>query len=92
MTRDFSPAMLRGFLHARAILRADLAGVPIKKARGQIAGETARVAKVRRKDVEAAMAGRLMAASERSRIWRAIGHITVDAGVVLTDDGGQCHA
>lgn len=89
MKRDYSPMMLRFFLQARAVLRADMAGVPIRKARGQIAGETARLAKVRRADVDAAMAGRLRGALPRARIWGALGHVTVDDGVLLTDDGGQ---
>lgn len=89
MRRDFSPQMLRFFLHARSVLRADIAGVPVKMARRQIAGETARIAKVRRADVDAAMTGRLCASMPRTRIWGALGHVTVDDGVLLTDDGGQ---
>ncbi|WP_133122831.1 hypothetical protein [Zhengella mangrovi] len=80
MTRDYSPAMLRFFLQARAFLRADLAGVPIRKARGQIAGETARVARVKRRQVEAAMSGRSVPAGEHARIWRALGHDVAEDG------------
>lgn len=88
---DFSPAMLRGFLQARVVIRAAERQIDAEIAEKQIARETADAAGEAVETVRQAMAGRLKRAGARAAIWAALGIFPADHGVMLTDNGGQMH-
>lgn len=67
---DFSPAMLRLMLEARAVLAADDSGLSTKK----YARQLAKAAGVHVRAVHFALAGRLWKAEPRAKIWACLGH------------------
>lgn len=90
---DFSPAMLRLFLRARAVnaafgLRGPDAATAARLSRAWLrksAGVTAKVFAL-------AWTGRLNSADARAKLWGALGIVPGDHRVRLTDDGGQADA
>lgn len=82
---DFSPAMLKAFLHARAIAREGFEPTPKGRlaARHDLAGEIMDVAGVGWSDVSDAFAGKLQDPGARAAIWAALGHFPSDFGIVL---------
>ncbi len=85
---DYSPAMLRGFLYARAIARDGFDGRPVH-ARSDLVAELMEQSGLPYSAVRAAFAGRLTDAAQRARLWAALGHHPCDHGIVLDDEGGQ---
>ena len=88
MITDFSPAMLKGFLHIRVTHEASVAMYP-----GRDAELVAKVALQQRadvtdKDFRLAWRGRLLAPAPRERLWRALGVPPALFGVTLVH-GGQ---
>jgi len=83
MKPDFSPEMLRFFLHAR--YRHSGSEAPAAKALNWLR----KAAGVDVYDMRAAIAGHLTRAKPRVRLWGALGHVVADHGITLTDDGGQ---
>lgn len=84
---EYSPAMLRLMLEARAVLAADDHGV----SRSDYAREVAQLSGVHIRAVHFAMSGQLRKAEQRARLWAVLGHFPFDFNLVLTDDGGQTH-
>lgn len=89
MTPDFSPAMLRLFLHGRCRLAHALAGKggygpAAKRERDRLR----RLAGITAAEMEFAWAGRLLDAGRRTRLWAVLGHFPADHGILLTH-GGQ---
>ena len=76
---EFSPAMLRLFLQARAVHEGSAARFSrrIRKAAGVTVAQ-----------FESAWTGRLKSPQPRSRLWGALGLVPADHGVMLTP-GGQ---
>lgn len=87
---EFSPAMLRGFLFARAITRDGFEGRPVH-ARSDLAGELMAQTGLAWSDIRAAFSGQLHDAGKRARLWAVLGHFPSDHGIILTDEGGQRH-
>lgn len=85
---EFSPAMLRGFLFARAIARDGFDGRPVH-ARADLAAELMQLSRLPYSAVRDAFAGRLCDAAQRARLWAVLGHHPCDHGIVLDDEGGQ---
>lgn len=83
---DFSPAMLKAFLHARAIAREGFEPTPKGRlaARHDLAGEIMDKAGVGWSDVSDAFAGRLFDPGKRAAIWAVLGHFPSDFGIVLS--------
>lgn len=87
---DYSPAMLRLFLRARAAHAAATArgqgrrAVAAKRYRD----DTRRLARVTVAEFDFAWMGRLLRPEPRTRLWAVLGHHPVDHGIVLTH-GGQ---
>ena len=87
---DYSPAMLRMFLHARAVLASALATGKADKAtatRKAKAGPR-HLARVTQEEFDLAWTGRLLAPEPRVRLWAVLGHFPGDHGIALTH-GGQ---
>lgn len=86
MRPDFSPAMLRLFVHARC-LHGVSSGIfkDIKAARAGLR----KAAGITLAAFDVAWSGRLNKADARLKLWGALGHVPADHGVILTDDGGQ---
>ncbi|HEV2502354.1 MAG TPA: hypothetical protein VGV39_04730 [Mesorhizobium sp.] len=84
---EYSPAMLRLHLIARAKLARDLR----RQTEKQYVREAARLSGVKVHVVRLALEGRLRKAEPRVRLWAALGHFPGLIGIVLTDDGGQHH-
>jgi hypothetical protein len=90
---DYSPKMLRLFLHAR--VRHAGSQAAIIDPRNRLSGEKAekrrirKVAGVTNVEFDMAWMGRKMLAAGRTRLWAALGQHPGDFGVLLTDDGGQ---
>lgn len=86
---DFSPDMLRFFLRARALVRADG-----KRGGGRVNALQAFKARMRREagvtaaELDLAWMGRLQSPLPRARLWAVLGHHPVDHGLMLTH-GGQ---
>ncbi|APH71427.1 hypothetical protein [Aquibium oceanicum] len=76
---EYSPAMLRLFLRARAVHEGSAA---------RFARRTRKAAKVTEAQFESAWTGRLTSPQPRSRLWGALGLVPADHGVMLTA-GGQ---
>lgn len=87
---DFSPAMLRLFLRARAVHAVGGARGAARRAAAlkRCRDETRRLAKVTAAEFDFAWMGRLCAPAPRARLWAVLGHHPSDFGVVL-DHGGQ---
>lgn len=87
---EFSPAMLRLFLHARC--RAAHAERPARCGYGVSArlekDRLRRLAGVTDNDMHMAWMGRLPTPEKRVRIWAVLGHFPTDFGIMLTH-GGQ---
>ncbi|MER2535504.1 MAG: hypothetical protein ABTQ31_10125 [Rhizobiaceae bacterium] len=79
MTPDFSPAMLKFFLRARAMHEGKPARARLRKA-----------ARVTVAEMDMAWMGRLERPDPRARLWGALGHVPADHGVML-NHGGQAH-
>jgi len=84
---EFSPAMLRLHLTARAML----ARIDDRHSAKEFARVLAKRAGVRLRSVQLAIDGRLKKADPRVRLWAALGHFPADFGIVLDDRGGQSH-
>ncbi|WP_044550295.1 hypothetical protein [Mesorhizobium japonicum] len=84
---EYSPTMLGLMLQACQVLAKDDHGLTAQK----FARQTATAAGVHVQSVQYALAGRLRKAESRVRLWALLGHFPADAGIVLTDDGGQIH-
>ncbi len=80
---EFSPAMLRLFLRARAVHEGSAE---------QFARRTRKAAKVTEAQFEMAWMGRLNSPQPRSRLWGALGLVPADHGVMLTPDGQSFEA
>lgn len=90
MKPDFSPAMLRDFLHLRvkAMVLIDYPSV------GKSGEKAARAALRKRSGLtrdqfDLAWSGRLKEGRARAKIWAALWVDPADFGLLLTDDGGQ---
>ncbi len=88
---DYSPQMLAFFLRARA---ADMRGredcsreIAARRERAALR----RLTKLTVAQLDLAWMGRLNRAGPRAALWAVLGHFPADAGIVLTDDGGQRH-
>lgn len=92
MTPDFSPRMLRLFLEARIVRAMMLDGLARAKARTAIFRGLGKAAGLPARTVEIAHGGHANSATTRVRLWAALGIFPADAGVRLTDDGGQVPA
>lgn len=90
MKPDFSPAMLRFFLRARA---AHAAAAKRGRSKREMAATACKVrlrrmAGITNAEFDMAWMGRLLRPEPRRRLWRALGHVPADYGVTLTH-GGQ---
>lgn len=87
---DYSPAMLRLFLRARALHAAASARSPARRAAAarRFRDETRRTARVTVAEFDFAWMGRLLRPEPRARLWAVLGHHPSDFGIVLTH-GGQ---
>lgn len=87
---DYSPAMLRLFLRARALHAA--ASTRTSRQRAVAAkryrDDTRRLAGVTVAEFDFAWMGRLLRPEPRVRLWAVLGHHPADHGIVLTH-GGQ---
>lgn len=85
MTPDFSPAMLKAFLHARAIARAEFARTEAEQiaARRRVADEMVELTGLPLSIVRAAFSGQLKDGGARAAIWAVLGHFPADHGIVL---------
>lgn len=88
---DFSPAMLKAFLHACAMAREGFEPTPKGRvaARHDLAGEIMDKAGVGWSDVNDAFAGRLSDPGKRAAIWAVLGHFPSDFGIVLGAEPAQ---
>lgn len=92
MTPEFSPAMLRLFLHGRCRLahalgsdvRAGTYGAAARRERDRLR----RLAGITATEMDFAWAGRLLDPGKRVRLWAVLGHFPGDHGILLTH-GGQ---
>lgn len=83
---DFSPAMLRLFLRARAVHALGGVRGPARRAAALKrckAGLRSR-AKITHAEFEFAWMGRLLSPVPRARLWAVLGHHPSDFGIVLT--------
>lgn len=93
---DYSPKMLRLFLHAR--VRFAGAEAALIEPRNRASGESAekrrirKAAKVTNNEFHMAWMGWLLSADDRTRLWAALGVYPEKFGVVLEDRGGQTPA
>lgn len=76
MKPDFSPAMLKAFLHARAIAREEFARDEAEQvaARKKLADELVTLTGLPLSMVRTAFAGRLTDAGARAAIWAVLDH------------------
>ncbi|MFC6491157.1 hypothetical protein [Nitratireductor sp. GCM10026969] len=90
MKPDFSPAMLRLFLRARAEFRVVDSGQPWRRTAKVKAfkAEMRKLARVTNHEFHFAWTGQLASPETRARIWAVLGHFPADHGVTLTH-GGQ---
>lgn len=88
---DYSPQMLAFFLRARAAERRGCEGCSREIAARRERAAMVRLAKLTAVQVDLAWMGRLNRAGPRAALWAVLGHFPADAGIVLTDDGGQRH-
>ena len=89
MVPDFSPTMLKAFLHVRvghAVRTAMRGGFDIERAERTALRQAAGVTKGEFWD---AWQGKLETVAPRLKLWAALGIVPGDLGVMLTDDGGQ---
>lgn len=90
---DYSPKMLRLFLHAR--VRFAGAEAAAFEPRNRASGERAekrrlrKAAKVTNNEFHMAWMGWLLSAADRTRLWAALGVYPADFGVVLENLGKQ---
>lgn len=86
MKPDFSPAMLKAFLYARAVAREEFARTEAEQiaARKRLADELVKVTGLPLSMVRAGMSGRLTDPSARAAIWAVLGHHPCDFGIVLS--------
>jgi hypothetical protein len=93
---DYSPKMLRLFLHAR--VRFAGAEAALFEPSNRISGERAekrrlrKAARVTNVEFEMAWMGRLLSPGDRTRLWAALGVFPADFGVVLEELGRQTPA
>lgn len=87
---DYSPAMLRLFLRARALHASAAARGAARRAAAarRSRDETRRAAKVTVAEFDMAWMGRLLRPEPRVRLWAVLGHHPSDFGIVLMH-GGQ---
>lgn len=87
---DYSPAMLRLFLRARAVHAVATARGPGHRAAAakRCRDETRRRAGVTVAEFDFAWMGRLLRPEPRARLWAVLGHHPADHGIVLVH-GGQ---
>lgn len=87
---DFSPAMLRLFLRARAVHAVEHSRGPARRAAAlkRCKGDLRRLAKITHAEFDFAWMGRLFSPAPRARLWAVLGHHPSDFGIVLTH-GGQ---
>lgn len=85
---DFSPRMLRLFLHARAVARDGFERRPML-ARRDLVGELIETSGLPESALKDAFAGRLNDAGQRAALWAALGQFPVDDGVRFNGRGGQ---
>lgn len=90
MTPEYSPRMLRLFLHARCLHAADgLTGGARFDALKRAKTRLRKSAGVSNFEFDFAWMGRLHSAAARAKLWGACGVVPGDYGITLTDDGGQ---
>jgi len=101
MTPDFSPKMLRGFVHARISMAGYRTVFPDERKstkRGELsfdaacAAERARLIKragLTEEQMELVLAGRGIETSARVRLWKALDANPARFGIVLTGTSGQ---
>lgn len=87
---DFSPAMLRLFLRARAEQAVEDSGRPHCRDRiiRDFKTRLRKTAGVTANQMDLAWMGRLNTPETRARLWAVLGHFPADHGVTLTH-GGQ---
>jgi hypothetical protein len=85
MKPDFSPAMLKSFLYARAMARDGFGRDEFGQvcARRTVMDEMVEQTGLPLSMVRAAFAGQLKDAGSRAAIWAALGHFPADYGIVL---------
>jgi hypothetical protein len=88
---DYSPAMLRLFLRARAVPAVGGLTAPMRRAAAldRCKVKLRRSANVTRAEFGLAWSGRLFASVPRARLWAVLGHHPSDFDVVLTEDGQE---
>lgn len=88
---DFSPAMLRLFLRARAVHACAQARGPARRAAAlkRCKGDLRRLARITHAEIDLAWMGRLCSPPARARLWAVLGHHPSDFGIVLTHDGQE---
>lgn len=93
MTPDFSPAMLRLFLHGRIAFVELTEGLDAKAARKavmrRIVAKAPHGPRLFQYHVDAALCGKLIEAKPRLAIWSALEIYPAMDTMLLTDDGGQ---
>ena len=90
MKPDFSPAMLRFFLRARAELRVAESGEPKRRTAivKAFRAEIRKLAGITNQQMHFAWTGQLSDPDARARLWAVLGHFPADHGIRLTH-GGQ---
>lgn len=88
---DYSPAMLRLFLRARAVHTVGGLTAPMRRAAAvdRCKVKLRRSANVTRAEFDFAWSGRLSSPVPRARLWAVLGHHPGDFGIVLTEDGQE---
>lgn len=88
---DFSPAMLRLFLRARAAHAVGGLTAPMRRvaALDRCKVKLRRSANVTRAEFDIAWTGRLYSPVPRARLWAVLGHHPGDFGIVLTESGQE---
>lgn len=91
---DYSPAMLRLFLRARAVHAVGGLTAPMRRAAAldRCKVKLRRCANITRADFDLAWTGRLLSPVPRARLWAVLGHHPSDFGIVLTHGSQEaCH-
>lgn len=91
---DYSPAMLRLFLRARAVHALGGVRGPARRASAlkRCKDELRRTARLTHAEFEFAWMGRLSSPVPRARLWAILGHHPGDFGIVLTHGSQEaCH-
>lgn len=89
MTPDYSPAILKAFLHAHVIFNAQCEAATQKAAWRHLRKELRFATKLKASDLDDAYAGRLHRGVARAKLWAALGVFPADFEVLLDNSGNQ---